>query len=51
MVDRVDEAQMRLKHVFYAFHLYNALVDRVDEAQMRLKLHAMLAAKYGGYRG
>ena len=38
-VDRVDEAQMRLKPVGrLSIKAARSLVDRVDEAQMRLKL-------------
>ncbi len=41
-VDRVDEAQMRLKRGHYRFSISNVYVDRVDEAQMRLKHYSSL---------
>ena len=41
-VDRVDGAQMRLKHFYEDEMLTEKEVDRVDGAQMRLKLLILL---------
>ena len=44
-MDRVDEAQMRLKHYSsLENHLRDGHVDRVDEAQMRLKQSPTVSA-------
>ena len=50
LVDRVDEAQMRLKQWMTPPSLINQRVDRVDEAQMRLK-QTNTALPYAGLPG